>query len=175
MHTQKNTLRAEMKKQLPPADKPARDHVLLQHVLAVLPPHKCVAAFYPRLDEPDIFSALQQAGVDVALPVLSPDMAERLMGFARAGAGAVFKPNRFGILEPQGPWIKPDVVLVPGLAFGRDGTRLGRGKGFYDASLAALRQQNPTLQVFGVCYNFQVFETVPTDPHDIKMDRVLQA
>jgi len=78
----------------------------------------------------------------------------------------------FRILEPDGPEFpepeKIDLVIVPGIAFDRNNNRMGRGKGYYDRFLSATKAKK-----VGVCWNFQLFDEVPTDPHDIKMDQVI--
>ena len=56
-----------------------------------------------------------------------------------------FEPNSFGILEPSAksamlsPASDAKMILVPGLAFDKEGYRLGAGKGFYDRFLAPLK------------------------------------
>lgn len=79
---------------------------------------------------------------------------------------------------PQGP--KPDqelhlpenidLVLVPGLAFSQDRHRLGRGGGFFDRLLGGRAAQAFKL---GVCFSFQIVESVPTEAHDIIMDAIV--
>jgi 5-formyltetrahydrofolate cyclo-ligase len=64
----------------------------------------------------------------------------------------------------------PDLILVPGIAFSRDGHRLGRGNGFYDRLLAGRAASAVKL---GVCFSFQRLETVPVESHDIVMDQVM--
>jgi len=64
----------------------------------------------------------------------------------------------------------PELVLVPGLAFSRDGHRLGRGGGFYDRLLTG-RASN-SIKV-GICFAFQLVETIPIEPHDAIMDAVM--
>lgn len=64
----------------------------------------------------------------------------------------------------------PDLVLVPGLAFTREGHRLGRGGGFYDRLLAGRAAAAFKL---GICFNFQLRDTLPTEPHDAKVDAVI--
>jgi 5-formyltetrahydrofolate cyclo-ligase len=62
-------------------------------------------------------------------------------------------------------------VLVPGLAFStRDGTRLGRGKGYYDRILARLR---PDARVIGIAFAMQMLNEVPRLPHDRCMDSLV--
>jgi 5-formyltetrahydrofolate cyclo-ligase len=64
----------------------------------------------------------------------------------------------------------PDLILVPGVAFSRDGHRLGRGDGFYDRLLDGRAASAFKL---GVCFSFQRLETVPVELHDIVMDQVI--
>ena len=80
-----------------------------------------------------------------------------------------------GIPEPiaDGP-IADDptaLVLMPGLAFTKDGARMGYGGGFYDKFLAA-EPNHPTL---ALCYDFQMVEHLDTEAHDIPVDTVLWA
>lgn len=80
-----------------------------------------------------------------------------------------------GIPEPiaDGP-IADDptaLVLMPGLAFTKDGARMGYGGGFYDKFLAA-EPNHPTL---ALCYAFQMVEHLDTEAHDIPVDTVLWA
>ena len=63
-----------------------------------------------------------------------------------------------------------DLVMVPGVAFDRRGARLGRGKGYYDRLLASVRTD--TLLV-ALAFECQVFAEIPTEPHDVYMDKVI--
>lgn len=80
-----------------------------------------------------------------------------------------------GIMEPApgSPIIDPediDLALVPGVAFSRmDGKirRMGRGGGFYDRLLPSLRAYK-----LGVCFDFRVLESIPTDPWDAELDDI---
>jgi 5-formyltetrahydrofolate cyclo-ligase len=65
----------------------------------------------------------------------------------------------------------PDVVIVPGLAFTADGARLGQGGGWYDRFLAD-RDPNRCVTV-GVCFAGQLVASLPTEPHDVKVDHVV--
>ena len=79
----------------------------------------------------------------------------------------------FNIEEPIGDEIiEPhliDLIIVPAVAFDFNKNRLGRGKGFYDRLLS---EATKAIKI-GVGYDFQIFETIPTEPHDIPMDIVL--
>ena len=89
--------------------------------------------------------------------------------------------HRFGFEQPasHAPTIDPslvDVVLVPGLAFGRDGRRLGRGAGYYDRFLAGLEAETVALTT-----SSRIRDDLPLEPHDVRVgwiateDEVLQA
>lgn len=66
-----------------------------------------------------------------------------------------------------------DVILLPGLAFDRAGNRLGRGAGFYDRFISALHDAGHRPTLIGVCYHAQIVDSVPTEPHDHRVDRVI--
>lgn len=86
-------------------------------------------------------------------------------------------PGKLGVLEP---WREArarlslsdiTVAFVPGMAFSLvDGTRLGRGKGYYDRALA---QMQDTTRCIGVCYHAQLMPSVPREPHDHSMQHVV--
>lgn len=63
------------------------------------------------------------------------------------------------------------LVLMPGLAFDRQGHRIGYGGGFYDKFLAA-EPGHPTL---ALCYDFQMMDHLETEEYDIPVDTVLWA
>ena len=63
------------------------------------------------------------------------------------------------------------LVLMPGLAFTKQGDRMGYGGGFYDRFLA----QEPNHPTLALCYDFQMVEKLPTAEYDIPVDTVLWA
>lgn len=63
------------------------------------------------------------------------------------------------------------VVLVPGLAFTEDGTRLGRGSGYYDQVLK--KASGGDITTIGICRRSQILGHLPTQPHDRKVDMVI--
>lgn len=78
----------------------------------------------------------------------------------------------FQIEEPTGDDLTDpseiELIIVPAVAFDRNGNRLGRGKGFYDRLL-----QTTSATKIGVGYDFQLIEEIPAEPHDIPMDMVI--
>jgi 5-formyltetrahydrofolate cyclo-ligase len=63
-----------------------------------------------------------------------------------------------------------DLILVPGLAFSKDRQRLGRGGGFFDRLLGGRAAQAFKL---GICFSFQIVDTMPAETHDAVMDAVV--
>ena len=61
------------------------------------------------------------------------------------------------------------LVLMPGLAFDPTGRRCGYGGGFYDRYL----EEHPGHPTLAMCYGFQMFDHLDTDPHDIPVNFVL--
>ena len=85
-----------------------------------------------------------------------------------------FELDRYGIRSVRPPLevIKSeafDLVLVPGVAFGRDGSRMGMGAGYYDRFLP---QANKAV-VMGVAYDFLLQSSLPCDEHDVKMQCIV--
>lgn len=88
------------------------------------------------------------------------------------------KKGPLGIRQPKREFVRPvsfkdiDLILVPGLAFDKNGNRLGRGKGFYDRFLKKLPKRVLTI---GLCFDFQIVESIPTLPHDIPIQMLLSS
>lgn len=84
------------------------------------------------------------------------------------------KPGTFGILEPESDdGLEPeviDLVVVPGVAFDRQGHRLGYGAGYYDGFLPKLR---PGVKKIALAFELQVAESIPVEEHDVKMDTLI--
>ena len=82
-------------------------------------------------------------------------------------------PGAYSIEEPTGAlftdYAAIDFIAVPGVAFDRNGNRLGRGKGYYDRLLPRI----PSAYKAGICFPFQLVEEVPAEPFDIRMDEVI--
>jgi 5-formyltetrahydrofolate cyclo-ligase len=83
--------------------------------------------------------------------------------------------SRWNLREPAhtGDALAPeaiDLLLVPGLAFAADGSRLGRGGGYYDRLIA-----HPQLRGYkiGICFDIQFLPQLPIEEHDREVDQVL--
>ena len=70
------------------------------------------------------------------------------------------------------PVVEPDLVVVPLLAFDRQGRRLGQGGGYYDRALQALKARGQ-VYVLGLAYSGQETANLPHEPHDQALDAIL--
>jgi 5-formyltetrahydrofolate cyclo-ligase len=64
-------------------------------------------------------------------------------------------------------------MLIPSLAVGRDGSRLGRGGGYYDRTLSAVRRYPSGPIRIAIIYEHEVFDTLPRESHDELVDEYL--
>jgi 5-formyltetrahydrofolate cyclo-ligase len=89
-------------------------------------------------------------------------------------------PGTLGILEPR-PELRGaaerrasaselDLLVIPGLAFDRHGGRVGYGKGYFDRLLPAARDD---ALLAGVAFECQLFDAVPMEPYDVRVDAVV--
>ncbi len=149
------------------------------HLLAriALPPEACIAGYWPIGDEFEVRPILGnfvQAGRRCALPVVAGP--GRPLEFRQWRSDTVLEVAGFGVMEPPGSALilRPEVLLVPLLAFDRDGFRLGYGGGYYDRTLAGLRGdgQPPPLAI-GVAYAGQELASVPHGPGDQRLDWIV--
>jgi 5-formyltetrahydrofolate cyclo-ligase len=123
-----------------------------------------------------ILEAARAQGRRIAVPrIEGDDIVFRVMP---SGAGAL-PQDRLGIPEPDPAWPALDLstagrvlVAAPGLAFDRQGNRLGRGKGYYDRFLARARAQKADVVVVGVSFSQQLVPAVPHSDADQPLDGV---
>jgi 5-formyltetrahydrofolate cyclo-ligase len=126
-----------------------------------LPPAAVVSAYVPMRSEIDpmpLARALEARGAMVALPAI----VDGAMVFRLWRSGNALVPGTFGTFEPEGEAVTPGLLIVPLLAFTRQGLRLGYGGGFYDKWLAA----HPGVPAYGVAYAAQEVAELPGEPHD---------
>ncbi len=134
-----------------------------------------VALFSPLPDEVDISPLLDSlTGVRILLPRVEDTPAgEPRMEFYDYRADAM-AGGAYGIREPQGgvPCLPSeiDLMAVPGMAFTRDGHRLGRGRGYYDRYLA---REGFRAWCVGVCFAHQIVDDLPCEEHDRRVDEVV--
>jgi len=133
---------------------------------------KTIYGYLPYNQEVLTWDALRQAiqdGKNVAVPkVYGQDM-----NFIYITDFSQIDTGYCGIPEPIADTPVADdktaLVLMPGLAFDREGHRIGYGGGFYDRFLSE-EPDHPTL---ALCYDFQILDDLPTEEFDIPVDTVI--
>lgn len=139
-----------------------------------------IFAFMPMIDEPNIGVIILEAfmsGKKVAVPKILDEKGE--MEFYWISSDEKMKEGTFGIYEPEGTnpvdmntVTDGSLLIVPGVAFTKDGKRLGRGKGFYDRFMAKYKNK---FSKMGICFDFQLVDDIPIYENDIKVDKVISA
>ena len=136
-----------------------------------------VAVYLASPDEIDLSDFIRKMlgrGVKVASPRWDGETYElaRLQGLdegdLRRGPMNILEPAEAEIVMPR----DVSVWIVPGLAFTKDGKRLGYGGGWYDRLLAATAGNAIKI---GVAYEFQLVDDLPSEQHDILIGRVVSA
>ncbi len=143
-----------------------------------VPSNAIVAGYYPtdkEFDPLDILNMLTERGNICCLPVIEKDT--RILKFTKWQNGDDLEQGAYKIPQPvvgnDTVWLRPDVLLMPLLAFDRRGNRLGQGGGYYDATLQDLRGEKQILAV-GVAYAAQAcLFKLPVEEHDQKLDWVI--
>lgn len=138
---------------------------VMQGVIAAYSPFR--AEFNPL---PLLARWLQDhAGLKVVLPVVrSP---QQPLHFRSWQPGVPMERGSYGIEIPAtGPWLQPDLLLVPLNAFDNQGYRLGYGSGYYDRTLASLQPRPLTL---GLGFELGRVASIQPASHDIPLDAIL--
>ncbi len=133
---------------------------------------KTIYGYLPYNQEVRTVPILQQALAD-GKRVAVPKVFEDEMRFLYIEDLSQVETGYAGIPEPigDGPAAQDlkALVLMPGLAFDRQGRRIGYGGGFYDRFLA----REPDHPTVALCYGFQLVDTLPTEEFDIPVDLVI--
>jgi 5-formyltetrahydrofolate cyclo-ligase len=128
-----------------------------------------------EVDTQEIIKETLERGKKLAVP--SIDTVSQTMVATELTSIDDLAEGHFGIKEPKdGPAgaIKPeeiDLIVVPGRAFDKKNMRLGRGKGYYDKFLA--NKDLSSAKTIGLAFEFQVIDSLPSDPHDVPVYRVI--
>lgn len=142
---------------------------LAGQLTAILAGARVVGGYAPLGSEISPLLAMEEAravGAIVAFPAF--DHPSKPFRFR---AGDPIEPGPFGIMQPgrKAAPVEPDLILVPLVAIDQRGTRLGRGKGHYDAALARLRKGGARL--VGIGWSEQLIaEEIPADEWDVTLD-----
>jgi 5-formyltetrahydrofolate cyclo-ligase len=157
------------------ARKAAAEDIAARKFPLAITPATIISGFMPLKSEINPLPLLQklaEAGARLALPAIAGRGKPLIM---RAWEfGAPLDRGQWGIREPkpEAPEVEPDILLVPLLAFDREGFRLGYGAGYYDMTIHRLRGLKPVTAV-GVAFAAQEVPKIPTTPRDERLDLVL--
>jgi len=137
---------------------------------------EAVMAYASMADEVQLQGLLEhslKAGKLLALPYV---ISQGLMGAARVKSLATLTEGAYGILTvaEEGREMLPpgslDLIVVPGVAFGLDGSRLGMGAGFYDRFLS---ESEPQARRIALCFDCQLAEEIPMEKHDQRVEAII--
>jgi 5-formyltetrahydrofolate cyclo-ligase len=175
---QKKALRLEMrakKKQLPDTERLNKSALIFKQLepLESFKNARVILLYWSMDDEVHTHAFIEKWSKHktILLPVVDGEhlRLKQFLGKDNMQAGELM-----AIPEPTGPdFDKPtsiDLIIVPGVAFDKQKYRMGRGRGFYDRLLA----QTKALKI-GICFNFQLVDSIPKEAHDIPMDAVIYA
>lgn len=170
----RQTIRAALER-ISPAVRAVESIELCERLKTQMPSAHTILFFAPLPDELDIWPVLELSlalGTTCALPFF--DAAKNSYGVREIKKLATdIVTGKFGVREPAAhcgeiPPDKFDLMLVPGMAFDLRGNRLGRGRGFYDRLLQSISGVK-----CGIGYDLQLQESIPTEPHDARVDFIL--
>lgn len=138
-----------------------------------------VLVYWPARNEVDVrplVAELWQRGDRVLLPRCRPEQ-PGCMDLACVTCGEDLVPGMYEIMEPDKACpivadFTPDLALVPGVAFDRDGNRLGHGGGYYDRLLASPGMADCV--TIGVCYEFQLVDEIHAEQWDIPVRMIAE-
>ena len=130
---------------------------------------KWIYGYMPIRNEADIrpfLVHLLKKGKKIALPRVEGDTME----FYQINSFEDLEEGSYHILEPKKESPKAEgggFILIPGVAFDREGGRIGYGKGYYDKYFASHNQ--PLIKI-GIAYTIQIVDTIPTTSLDVQLD-----
>ena len=125
-----------------------------------------------RTDE--MIEAALAEGKNVVVPITLKEHKKLALG--KLTSLDELERGAFGVLEPKKEYTKlvnekdVDIVIVPGIAFDREGNRIGYGMGYYDKLLAAVR---PEIPFIALAFSFQLVECVEEEEHDVAVDLIV--
>lgn len=133
---------------------------------------ECIALFASMKDEVSTEYALK-AWLEMGKHIVVPRVEGDIMRFYDYSPDTM-QEGAFGIMEPTSndevTAEKIDLIIVPARAFTHCGERLGRGGGFYDKYMSL---NGFHAYKIGIAYACQIFDSLPCDAHDIRVDEVV--
>ncbi len=174
----KNDLRNKCRKKRQEMDRTDKDEKIFCRVLSYISDAGVKTVFTyvssPELevDTRKLIGALISEGITVCVPKCR--VSTCTMEFYKIKGTDDLRQGYYGIMEPDTEKTemvsgdKCELCIVPGLAFDKNGFRIGYGKGYYDRFLSGFRGIKT-----GLCYDDCVFDEIPQDKYDISVDSVV--
>lgn len=135
---------------------------------------RVVSGYLPirtEIDPRPAMTSLHAAGARLCVPVIAGKA--RPLGFREWTPDADLVEGPFGAAIPrEGAWLRPDVLIVPLVAFDAGLNRLGYGGGFYDRTLEGLRAAGSATAI-GFAFAAQKLPAIPSEPTDQRLDSVV--
>lgn len=164
------------RKALSPAERDAASHLAQQQLLS-LPEFAAAgtvalyAAIHNEVETAELFAAASASGK----MLLFPAVCGANLTFRSVAGPEQLQRGRFGILEPNADCppashLDADLLVIPAVAYALNGQRIGYGKGFYDKALHELEGSG---RLVGLCYDFQLVDAFPGEPHDVCVDLIV--
>ncbi|GAA1941196.1 5-formyltetrahydrofolate cyclo-ligase [Microbacterium aoyamense] len=174
VHDEKRALRADLRERRQLLSESARDAAAtgIREQLDALVDRLGVTSmscYLSTTTEPGTHEFVELAvarGIRVLLPITRAD---GLLDWAVATPDGDIAEGLFGLPEPVGEVLGPiavndvDVLVIPAAAVGRDGMRLGWGRGYFDKTLGSMEKCPP---VYAVVFDSEVLDDIPSDERD---------
>lgn len=178
MSIEKQILRQKFRlqrSQLPSEIRKVKDELIFEHLTqdAAIINADLILVYASTNNEPDTWEFIRwllEQDIPVALPKCGQNWQMQFFVINRmedlqAGAHDVPEP----VTNHKALITEHTICIVPGIAFTKDGIRLGQGGGYYDRFL----KNYPDLYTIGIGYDFMIQETLPCEEHDCRMSRII--
>lgn len=178
---QKKILRKQIREKIKncKTDFKAQDKLIVEKILKLEQFKKAslILAYYPLNNEVntiDFIDIALKMDKRVALPITRNDFMY-FIEIDNNWKSALTKGN-YNIIEPKDEIILNNIedntlIIVPNLALGKDNTRLGHGKGYYDRFFSKYQ----SLYKVGICRKEFLLDTLPIEENDVKLDKIIYA
>ncbi len=151
------------------------DQVLLLHEFVRARGIACYVSKGTEVDTRVLIRRALDRGNQVLIPVVKKGDVDLFFSEIK-DLGKELAPGTFDILEPKPEFVRPvsldaiDILFVPGIAWDRNGYRLGWGRGYFDRVLKSLP---PHVKSVGLAFNLQLINQIPRDQFDVAVDMVV--
>jgi len=163
------------REKLDPEQRLALSNTICSEILRIIP-LKAITMVYAakgnEVETGDLIKTLIKRGSKVVVPIIEKETCSLRLSYLIDPCDLVI--STFSVPEPIGKEITANpedlnFVIIPVLAFDREGNRLGYGAGYYDRFLGSCKE---TVKI-GAAYSFQGVNLLPSDNFDIKIDMVV--